>query len=82
MKTRLTFYYRPAVYTFNGKQSLTRYELCLRPGPRPRDTVRFGYNHSILKEGSFLGREIKRGPRLSIMIRVGPCGLVPVSGIS
>jgi alkylated DNA repair protein alkB family protein 7 len=34
-----------------------------------RDTVRFHYRHSILKEGSFLGREIKCGPRLSIMIR-------------
>jgi len=34
-----------------------------------RNTVRFGYKHSILKEGSFLGREIKSGPRLSIMIR-------------
>jgi len=34
-----------------------------------RDTVRFGYSHSILKEGSFLGREIKPGPRLSILFR-------------
>jgi len=34
-----------------------------------KDTVRFGFNHSILKKGSFRGREIKEGPRLSVMIR-------------
>jgi len=34
-----------------------------------KDTVRYGCTHSILKEGSFLGRKISGGQRLSLMIR-------------
>jgi len=34
-----------------------------------RDTVRFGYKHSILKAGIFRGREVVGGPRMSIMVR-------------
>lgn len=35
-----------------------------------RDTVRFNYKHSILKEGVFAGRPIGPGQRVSMMIRV------------
>ncbi|KAH7929799.1 hypothetical protein BV22DRAFT_1043721 [Leucogyrophana mollusca] len=34
-----------------------------------RDSVRFGYRHSILRAGCFRGREIDGGPRVSIMVR-------------
>lgn len=33
------------------------------------DSVRYDYNHSVLKAGDFLGREVKAGQRVSIMVR-------------
>ncbi|KAG1736740.1 hypothetical protein EDB19DRAFT_1720033 [Suillus lakei] len=33
------------------------------------DSVRYDYNHSVLKAGRFLGCEIKTGQRVSIMVR-------------
>ncbi|KAG0705345.1 hypothetical protein DFH29DRAFT_293496 [Suillus ampliporus] len=37
-----------------------------------RDSVRYDYNHSILKAGSFRGSELKDGQRVSIMVREIP----------
>jgi len=34
-----------------------------------RDTIRYKYEHSVLKSGVFRGREVKGGQRLSIMMR-------------
>ncbi|KAG2348468.1 hypothetical protein BDR05DRAFT_957095 [Suillus weaverae] len=33
------------------------------------DSVRYDYNHSVLKAGRFLGCEIKAGQRVSVMVR-------------
>ncbi|KAJ7168209.1 hypothetical protein C8R43DRAFT_983525 [Mycena crocata] len=42
-----------------------------------RDILRFKYKHSILMNGTHLGREIRGGQRLSIMIRDRLPGSVP-----
>jgi len=34
-----------------------------------RDTVRYKYEHSVLRSGVFRGSEVKGGQRLSIMMR-------------
>jgi len=36
----------------------------------PRDTIRFDYKHSVLREGTIDDRNISGGQRLSLMIRV------------
>lgn len=34
-----------------------------------RNDVRYRYNHSVMRAGSFLGKDVAGGPRLSILIR-------------
>ena len=42
----------------------------LTPDYSPRDSIRYGWKHSILRGGWVNGNEIKDGQRLSIMVRV------------
>jgi alkylated DNA repair protein alkB family protein 7 len=56
-----------SVYLQMQVQSIC-FRLCAKI--QSRDSVRYDYNHSVLKAGHFHGCEIKAGQRVSIMIRV------------